>query len=69
MMHGHTDIKCVTNSCAYVQFRVQRFGKSYIILSMNKDSTLQYSNGPVTIRKFKTLVNTCGERLEVGGVN
>jgi len=43
--------------------------KGYIILSMYKDSTLQYSNGPVATRKFKNLVHTCGERLEFGGVN
>jgi len=45
------------------------FEKGYIILSMNKDSTLEYSNGLVATRKFKILVHTCGERLEVGGVN
>jgi hypothetical protein len=36
---------------------------------MNKVSTVEYSNGPVATRKFKTAFHTYGERMEVGGIN
>jgi hypothetical protein len=42
--------------------------RGYIILSMNKDSKVQYNNGPAATRRFRTVVHTCGERIEVGGV-
>lgn len=39
-------------------------GKRYISLSM--DRNLQYSNVSVASRKFKSVVHTCGDKMEVG---